>query len=193
MAAGCAARLAWVVFDEVQLEGKRRMSAADFLRGFQVRSGESLDFERSDARRGAFATMRGVRGGLRRRGRRLPRQRRLRRSVGGAVAFEILTLVGEGKGHSDDLLHSLPTEALSPEDRNLATALVMAYCAADCAGRAPGEAAGAARSEAGGAGGAGVAHGCVPVATMDRIPAHAVLNESVEMCRAAGQPTRRGW
>jgi len=28
--------------DEVQMEGKRRMSAADFLRGFQVRSGERL-------------------------------------------------------------------------------------------------------------------------------------------------------
>jgi methionyl-tRNA formyltransferase len=31
-----------VVFDEVQMEGKRRMSAAEFLRGFQVRSGERL-------------------------------------------------------------------------------------------------------------------------------------------------------
>jgi methionyl-tRNA formyltransferase len=28
--------------DEVQLEGKRRMSAAEFLRGNQVRSGERL-------------------------------------------------------------------------------------------------------------------------------------------------------
>jgi len=27
---------------EVQMEGKRRMSAAEFLRGFQVRSGERL-------------------------------------------------------------------------------------------------------------------------------------------------------
>jgi methionyl-tRNA formyltransferase len=31
-----------VVFDEVQMEGKRRMSAAEFLHGFQVRSGERL-------------------------------------------------------------------------------------------------------------------------------------------------------
>jgi methionyl-tRNA formyltransferase len=31
-----------VVFDEVQMEGKRRMSASEFLRGFQVRSGERL-------------------------------------------------------------------------------------------------------------------------------------------------------
>jgi methionyl-tRNA formyltransferase len=31
-----------VVFDEVQMEGKRRMSAAEFMRGFQVRTGERL-------------------------------------------------------------------------------------------------------------------------------------------------------
>jgi methionyl-tRNA formyltransferase len=31
-----------VVFDEVQMEGKRRMGAEEFLRGFQVRSGERL-------------------------------------------------------------------------------------------------------------------------------------------------------
>jgi methionyl-tRNA formyltransferase len=31
-----------VVFDEVQMEGKRRVSAEEFLRGFQVRSGERL-------------------------------------------------------------------------------------------------------------------------------------------------------
>jgi methionyl-tRNA formyltransferase len=31
-----------IVFDEVQLEGKRRMNASEFLRGFQLRSGERL-------------------------------------------------------------------------------------------------------------------------------------------------------
>ena len=31
-----------IAFDEVQMEGKRRMSAAEFLRGNQVRSGERL-------------------------------------------------------------------------------------------------------------------------------------------------------
>ena len=31
-----------LVFDEVQMEGKKRMSAAEFLRGFQVKSGERL-------------------------------------------------------------------------------------------------------------------------------------------------------
>ena len=31
-----------MIFDEVQMEGKKRMSAAEFLRGFQVKSGERL-------------------------------------------------------------------------------------------------------------------------------------------------------
>jgi methionyl-tRNA formyltransferase len=31
-----------IALDEVQLEGKRRMSAAEFLRGNQVKSGERL-------------------------------------------------------------------------------------------------------------------------------------------------------
>lgn len=35
-----------LVLDEVQVEGKRRMSAADFLRGHQVRSGERLGHEK---------------------------------------------------------------------------------------------------------------------------------------------------
>jgi len=34
-----------IVFDEVQVEGKRRMSAAEFLRGYQIQSGERLGLE----------------------------------------------------------------------------------------------------------------------------------------------------
>jgi len=41
MAAGCGGRGS-VLFDQVQMEGKRRMSAAEFLRGVQVKSGERL-------------------------------------------------------------------------------------------------------------------------------------------------------
>jgi methionyl-tRNA formyltransferase len=41
MAVGCGG-CGSLVFDEVQMEGKRRMSAAEFTRGFQVRSGERL-------------------------------------------------------------------------------------------------------------------------------------------------------
>jgi methionyl-tRNA formyltransferase len=42
MMVGCGSDTS-LVFDEVQMEGKRRMSAADFLRGFQVRTGERLE------------------------------------------------------------------------------------------------------------------------------------------------------
>jgi methionyl-tRNA formyltransferase len=38
---GCSSGTS-IVFDEVQMEGKRRMNASEFLRGFQVRSGERL-------------------------------------------------------------------------------------------------------------------------------------------------------
>ena len=41
MAASCGDNTS-IVFDEVQMEGKRRIPAAEFLRGFQLRSGERL-------------------------------------------------------------------------------------------------------------------------------------------------------
>ena len=41
------------------------------------------------------------------------------------AAFEILKLVGEARGHSDELLHSSRVDALSAEDRNLTMALVL--------------------------------------------------------------------
>jgi methionyl-tRNA formyltransferase len=41
MVVGCGDGEA-VVFDEVQMEGKRRMGAGEFLRGFQVRQGERV-------------------------------------------------------------------------------------------------------------------------------------------------------
>jgi methionyl-tRNA formyltransferase len=41
MLAGCGGGTA-VIFDEVQMEGKRRMTTGEFLRGFQVRSGERM-------------------------------------------------------------------------------------------------------------------------------------------------------
>ncbi len=102
-------------------------------------------------------------------------------------------LVGEGKGHSDELLHSARTEALSPEDRNLATALVMGVLRWQIALDAR-LAKLLARPDQ---------RLAEPVALtlrmgafqrlhMDRIPAHAVLNESVEMCRAAGEPHAAG-
>jgi len=104
------------------------------------------------------------------------------------AAFEILTLVGEGKGHSDELLHSARMEPLSPEDRNLATALVMGVLrwqiALDAQIRGLLQ-----RPEQ------RLAHpvalalrmGAFQLLHLDRIPPHAALSESVELCRAAGE------
>ena len=109
------------------------------------------------------------------------------------AAFEILTLVGEGKGHSDELLHSPRTEELSAEDRNLATALVMGVLRWQIALDArlaklltrPDQRLAEPVALA-------LRMGAFQLLHMDRIPAHAVLNESVEMCRAAGEPHAAG-
>jgi 16S rRNA (cytosine967-C5)-methyltransferase len=109
------------------------------------------------------------------------------------VAFEILTLVGRGKGHSDELLHSARTETLSAEDRNLATALVMGVLrweiALDARVRGYLE-----RPEQRLAEPVTLALrlGAFQLLHMDRIPAHAALSESVELCRAFGEPFATG-
>jgi 16S rRNA (cytosine967-C5)-methyltransferase len=109
------------------------------------------------------------------------------------AAFEVLTRVGARKGHSDDLLHSHLTAHLSPEDRNLATALVMGALRWQIAldaqiapllsrpDQKPPEAVAVA-----------LRLGAFQLLHMDRIPAHAALNESVELCRLGGQPQAAG-
>jgi 16S rRNA (cytosine967-C5)-methyltransferase len=110
-----------------------------------------------------------------------------------AAAFEILTLVGEGKGHSDELLHSARTADLSLEDRNLATALVMGVLRWQIALDARVSKL-LARPDQRLAEPVALAlrMGALQLLHMDRIPAHAVLNESVEICRAAGHPHASG-
>ncbi len=109
------------------------------------------------------------------------------------AAFEILKLVGEGKGHSDELLHSPRLEALSGEDRNLTTALVMGVLrwqiALDARIRPLLQ-----RPEQRLAEPVAIALrlGAFQLLHMDRIPAHAALSESVELCRAAGEPHAAG-
>jgi 16S rRNA (cytosine967-C5)-methyltransferase len=109
------------------------------------------------------------------------------------VAFEVLTLVGAGKGHSDELLHSARTEGLSPEDRNLATALVMGVLrwqiALDARVRTLLQ-----RPEQRLADGVALAlrMGTFQLLYMDRIPAHAALSESVELCKMANEPHAAG-
>ncbi len=109
------------------------------------------------------------------------------------AAFEILKLVGEGKGHSDELLHSVRVDALSPEDRNLTTALVMGVLrwqiALDARVRSLLQ-----RPEQRLAEPVAMAlrMGAFQLLHLERIPAHAALSESVELCRAAGEPHATG-
>jgi 16S rRNA (cytosine967-C5)-methyltransferase len=109
------------------------------------------------------------------------------------AAFEILKLVGEGKGHSDELLHSARVDALSPEDRNLTTALVMGVLrwqiALDARVRSLLQ-----RPEQRLAEPVAIALriGAFQLLHMDKIPAHAALSESVELCKVAGEPHAAG-
>ena len=109
------------------------------------------------------------------------------------AAFEILTIVAAGKAHSDELLHGARTQALTEPDRHLATALVMGVLrwqiALDAQVRALLERPDQALPEpvllA-------LRLGAFQLLHMDRIPAHAALSESVELCRAAGHPHATG-
>ncbi len=109
------------------------------------------------------------------------------------AAFEILTLVAEGSGHSDELLHSARMKGLSAEDSRLTTALVMGVLRWQIAldaeirsylqrpeQRLAEEVALALRL------------GVFQLRHMDRIPAHAALSESVELCKWAEQPHAAG-
>ncbi|WP_433969109.1 transcription antitermination factor NusB [Tunturiibacter gelidiferens] len=109
------------------------------------------------------------------------------------AAFEILKLVGENKGHSDELLHSARVDGLSPEDRNLTTALVMGVLrwqiALDARVRGLLQ-----RPEQRLAEPVAIVlrMGAFQLLHLERIPAHAALSESVELCRAAGEPHATG-
>lgn len=110
-----------------------------------------------------------------------------------AAAFEILMQVGSGNAHSDELLHSARLDALTAEDRNLTTALVMGVLRWQIAldARIAGL---LSRPDQKVADPVALALrlGAFQLLHMDRIPAHAALNESVELCRAAGHPHATG-
>ena len=114
-------------------------------------------------------------------------------SAARAAAFEILLRVGESSAHSDDLLHSTRVTALSPEDRNLTTALVMGVLRRQIALDAR-IARLLSRPDQRLAEPVAIAlrMGAFQLLHMDRIPAHAAINESVELCRAAEQPHAAG-
>ena len=100
---------------------------------------------------------------------------------------------GKGKGHSDDLLRGPRMEDLREADKHLATALVMGVLrwqiALDAQVRKLLERPGQKIAEE-----VLVAlrMGAFQLLHMDRIPAHAALSESVELCRAAGHPHATG-
>lgn len=103
------------------------------------------------------------------------------------AAFEILSLVADGKGNSDDLLYSAHTVNLSQEDRNLTTALVLGTLRWQIALDAriqpllerPDQRLAEPIAIA-------LRLGAFQLLHMDRIPPHAALNESVELARVSG-------
>jgi 16S rRNA (cytosine967-C5)-methyltransferase len=109
------------------------------------------------------------------------------------AAYDVLALVEQGKGHSDELLHSARLDDLSEADRNLAMALVMGVLRWQIALDAriakllqrPDQRLAEPVSLA-------LRLGAFQLLKMDRIPAHAALSESVELCRAAGHPHATG-
>jgi 16S rRNA (cytosine967-C5)-methyltransferase len=103
------------------------------------------------------------------------------------VAFAILKTIEKGKGHSDDLLRSKNVVALSETDRHLTTALVLGVLRwqIDLDGRIrqllkhPNAKLDAEVLIA-------LRLGAFQLLHMDRIPAHAAIDESVEMTKQAG-------
>ncbi len=106
-----------------------------------------------------------------------------------AAAFHILTRVATSAAHSDDLLHAAAVNALSPEDRNLTTALVLGTLRwqlhLDAILRPMLQ-----RPDADLHPAALLALrlGLFQLLHFNRIPPHAALNESVELARANGAP-----
>lgn len=103
------------------------------------------------------------------------------------AAFAILLAVERGHSHSDDLLRGRSVEALSPADRNLATALVLGTLRWQIAldhqlkthlkhpnAKLDAEVLIALRM------------GAFQLLHMDRIPARAAIDESVELTKQAG-------
>ena len=110
-----------------------------------------------------------------------------------AAAFHILSRVSKSAAHSDDLLHSVAVNALSPEDRNLTTTLVLGVLRwqlyLDTLLRPLMQ-----RPDADLHPSSLIALrlGLFQLLYLDRIPAHAALNESVELSRANGAPHAAG-
>jgi 16S rRNA (cytosine967-C5)-methyltransferase len=103
------------------------------------------------------------------------------------AAFEVLLAVERGNGHSDDLLRSKAIDALSPADRHLATTLVLGVfrwqirlderlklLIAKPKSKLDPEVSVALRM------------GAFQLQFLDRVPAHAAIDESVELTKRSG-------
>ena len=110
-----------------------------------------------------------------------------------AAAFEVLERVAATSAHSDDLLHGPALARLSQGDRDLTTALVLGVLrwqiALDARLRPL-----LSRPDLKLAEPVAIALrlGAFQLRHLERIPAHAALNESVELVRAAGHPHAAG-
>ena len=109
------------------------------------------------------------------------------------AAFKILSVLERGEGHSDDLLRADAVNALSVTDRNLATALVMGVLrwrsVLDAQVRTR-----LAKPNAKLDVEIGVAlrMGVYQLLYLDRVPAHAAIDESVELAKRAGHKFAAG-
>lgn len=103
------------------------------------------------------------------------------------AAFEVLMAVERGRGHSDDLLRGKALDALAQGDRNLATALVLGVLRWQLLLdeqirrllKRPGARLDAEVQIA-------LRMGAFQLLYLDRIPAHAAIDESVELAKRAG-------
>ena len=114
-------------------------------------------------------------------------------SAARSAAFELLERVGSSSAHSDDLLHGPRLAGLSQADRDLTMTLVLGVLrwqiALDARLRPL-----LSRPDLSLAEPVAIALrlGAFQLLHLERIPAHAALNESVELVRAAGHPHASG-
>lgn len=110
-----------------------------------------------------------------------------------AAAFEILVKVATTDAHSDELLRSRKVDALLPQDRALATALVLGTLRwqikldTEISGLLKRPSARMAPEVQ-----AALRLGAYQLEYMDRIPAHAAIGESVELAKRAGETFAAG-
>ena len=109
------------------------------------------------------------------------------------AAFDVLERVGTGSAHSDDLLHGPRLMGLSQPDRDLAMTLVLGVLRWQIALDARLQPL-LSRPDLRVSEPVAIALrlGAFQLLHLDRIPAHAALNESVELVRAAGHPHAAG-